>query len=106
MNLGTSGAIDQIPTGLNPRKTTLMVAPATGGLTGSFTMNDVMPDGVRLVRKVLYYGQVARILAESPENQGFGWFLLPQLPSGDVTPMPAPGTTPILSGNVVLKPKM
>lgn len=106
VNLKTGGAIDLIPAALNPRKTTLVVTPATGTLTGTFTMNDVMPNGVPLVRKVTYFGQVARILTMSPEEQGYGWFLLPQLPGGDVTPMPAPASTPVLSGNVVLRPKM
>jgi hypothetical protein len=106
VNVKTGGAIDLIPAALNPRKTTLAVTPATGALTGGFTLSDVMPNGATLVRKVTYFGQVARILTESPEEQGYGWFLLPQLPGGDVTPMPAPASTPVLSGNVVLRPKM
>ena len=105
VNLKALGTIDLIAKLKNPRATSLVVSPKTGEFTGTFTMVDVMPNHLPLTRVVKHQGQITRILSENPSNQGFGYFLLPQLPTGDITPMPLPASTQILSGNVVLKPK-
>ena len=106
LSLNGAGVMDALGKLKNPRSTTVAVSPATGSFNGSFVMVDMMPNGVPLTRVVPFAGQIVRLLPESPQNQGRGYFLLPQLPGSDVTPMPAPGSTPILSGSVLLTPKM
>ncbi len=92
-----------LPTDVNPSHTTLAITRGTGAFSGAFTLADIMPNGVQLLRPVSYQGQIVRTISNGVSTyRGVGWFLLPQLPPGNVSPMPLPTTTPILSGQVQL----
>ncbi len=90
--------------GENPRKTTLRVTPTTGEFTGTFAMDDPMPNGALMRRPATFAGMIVRNPGNTPEFTAFGNFQLPQLPSADVSPMPSPNMTPILSGGVEITP--
>ena len=73
---------------LNPGRTTLVIHPTTGAVSGSFRLVD---SGI--TRKVAYAGVVVR--PSSGPVKAVGHFLLPQLPL-------ASNTSPILSGKVII----
>jgi hypothetical protein len=62
------------------------------------------PEQIRILNKVAYEGLIVN---SGGELRGFGYFLLPQLPSQlpPQTPPLTPLTTPLLSGQVVLEPE-
>ncbi|MES2737956.1 MAG: immunoglobulin domain-containing protein [Verrucomicrobiota bacterium] len=72
----------------NPCNVTLKVNAATGLFSGQFTLNDANPPGKPVTRRVTYSGILVSHLEE-----GYGWFLLPALPTSS-TP------SPIKAGNV------
>lgn len=84
----------------NPRKTSLSTVLKTGAFSGAFTLSDpnpASPTGKPLVRTVKYQGLAV------PENgslRGYGYFLLPQLPTAE--PLTTLSTSPIRSGEVRL----
>ena len=105
VNLKTTGAIDAIAAGLNPRGVSLSVTDSTGALSGKLNMTDALPNGVVIARNpVAFVGQIVRIVGNTPELRGFGYFTLPQMPDFNISPTPAAGSTPIWTGNVKLKP--
>lgn len=82
----------------NPLKPRLDFFAPTGFFTGSFTLDDPIPDSTRLIKRVV--GFRGMILAS--RNEGGGFFLLPQLPDPSATPPTTINTSPILSGSVSL----
>ncbi|MDB6075156.1 MAG: propanediol utilization protein, partial [Verrucomicrobiaceae bacterium] len=90
---------------VNPAKTTLSIAPTTGAFSGLFTLNDpnpALPKSPFIRASIPYQGLVIR---NSGGLTGFGYYLLPQLPTAlpPQTPPLTLSTTPILSGQVVLE---
>ena len=83
-----SNAADFSGTMGNPTGLSLTLNAATGAMSGSFTLKDGA-----VTRVVPYYGLLVPRLSV---NMGVGYFLLPELP--------APTTTPMLSGQVLLGP--
>jgi Putative Ig domain len=73
----------------NLGKTTLVLSPKTGAISGAFTL----VDGV-LIRKGSYQGMIVR--TADTMTKAFGYFLLPQIPAVGQTST----TSPILSGQV------
>lgn len=81
---------------VNEAKVSLKLSPASGALSGHFTLLESTP---RLVRsKVKFQGQIVRRIAGGPSVAGF--FLLPQIPASG---QPA-NRAAILSGGVSLQP--
>ena len=88
----------------NPRKTTLKFTLATGEFSGGFTMEDSNPlpppaTPAVVKRAATYQGIIVR---EGGVHRGYGYFLIPQLPSAG-PPQTSPTTSPILSGQVVFE---
>jgi autotransporter-associated beta strand protein len=82
----------------NPRRMTLTINARTGLLTGRFSLSQAHPHGgtpSQVNRTVSYQ---AMIIGNGLTQQGFGYFLLPQLPSSQFESTSA---TPILSGQVI-----
>lgn len=90
---------------VNPDKIALTLAPATGAFSGTFNLSDPIPESTQryLRTKIAYQGLIVNT-AIGP--LGFGYYLLPQLPSQLPAQTPPLNllTTPILSGQVVLEP--
>lgn len=90
---------------VNPAKTSLKLTPSTGAFSGSFTLVDPVPASTARYNRsgIAFQGLVVRT---DSGVKGFGWFLLPQLPS--LLPPQIPSltltTSPVLSGQVVLEP--
>lgn len=85
----------------NPRKTSLSTVLKTGAFSGTFTLTDpnpAAPSGKPLVRTVKYQGLA---VPENGQLQGYGYFLLPQLPTEE--PRTTPSTSPIQSGTALLR---
>jgi autotransporter-associated beta strand protein len=81
----------------NPRRMTLTINARTGLLTGRFSLSEAHPHGgtpSQVNRTVSYQ---AMIIGNGVTQQGFGYFLLPQLPSSQFE---STSVTPILSGQV------
>ena len=90
---------------LNPAKTTLTIVPATGVFSGLFTLSDpnpLLPKSPYVRSNIAYQGLVIRTASGL---EGFGYYLLPQLPTALPPQIPALtlSSTPILSGQVVLE---
>lgn len=83
--------------------TSLKADPAKGGFSGKFALEDPNPRPAPPVvkRPVSFEGMV--VPTESG-LRGYGFYMLPQLPSGEVEPPTTPTTSPILSGTVHLIP--
>jgi hypothetical protein len=80
---------------VNKGQVTLTLNPASGAISGTFTLVETTP--VPFTRaKVPFQAQVVRLANGRVKAAGF--FLLPQIPSGDQKP----ADTPILSGRVQL----
>ncbi len=79
---------------VNPGKVTFTLNPATGAVSGSFSLTETTPPSVRA--KIPFRGQVVRLRDGSPK--AVGYFLLPQIP----TPGQAANASPILSGGFTL----
>jgi hypothetical protein len=83
---------------LNPASTSLTVE-TKGVFKGSFKLSDTDPRAAFSTKTVARTGNyIGVIINNSGEIQGFGSFLLPQLPSD--TPATTPTSSPILSGFV------
>jgi hypothetical protein len=82
----------------NPRRMTLVINARTGLLTGRFALSEAHPFGgtPNPVNRTVNYQ--AMIIGNGVTQQGFGYFLLPQLPSSQFERVTA---TPILSGQVI-----
>ncbi len=89
------GAIENIPTNLNPCNTHFTLEPVKGSFNGSFTIQTGPANGPKLNRPATFYGQLQG-------NTGVGFFLLPQLPDTSTTPPQTLNTSPMLSGSVSL----
>jgi hypothetical protein len=84
----------------NPRKMTLVINAKTGVISGKFTLSAPHPFGgspAVITRVVSYLGL---IINNGSAQQGWGYFLLPQLPSNATEKATA---TPILSGQAVFE---
>ena len=79
---------------MNLGRTSLTISPASGSVTGSFTLKDGT-----LTRSVKFQGMIIRCADGSTTANGY--FLLPQLPIMGVN---TATTSPILSGNVDVIP--
>jgi hypothetical protein len=82
----------------NPRKMTLVINAKTGAISGKFTLSAPHPQGgtpAIINRVVSYFGL---IINNGSDQQGWGYFLLPQLPTG----LESVSTTPVLSGQAVV----
>jgi len=82
-----------VPT--NPTKTTLVISKASGAVSGKFTLTETTPPLVRA--NVAFTGQTVRFA--SGDVEAVGYFLLPQIPTGNQTIK----TSPILSGAVAVE---
>jgi hypothetical protein len=74
----------------NPGKVTIAINPATGAVSGDFTLVETTPPLTRA--KVPFQGQVVRL--GNGTVKAAGYFLLPQIPASGQTA----ATAPILSG--------
>lgn len=83
----------------NPRKMTLVFNAKTGAVSGKFTLSAPHPFGgtPAVINRVVSY--LGLIIDNGVEQQGWGYFLLPQLPSNAAEKTTA---TPILSGQAVV----
>ena len=104
INITPAGTIGPLYIYENERKITLTITNKTGEFKSTFNMDDYTANGVLLKRPVIAYGQIVRTAVALDEFRGFGSFQLPQLPSPAISPLPAPITTPILSGKMQLVP--
>ena len=85
------------PVATNPGKVTIAINPATGAVSGDFTLVETTPPLTRA--KVPFQGQVVRL--GNGTVKAAGYFLLPQIPASGQTA----ATAPILSGGFrVLQP--
>ena len=88
----------------NTARTTLVINATTGAFNGAFSLTDPVPSSaLKYSRNAIpYQGLIVRT---SSGLQGFGYYLLPQLPSQlpAQTPPLTLLTTPILSGQAVLQ---
>ncbi len=94
-NIGIKNKITLV--GGSATMTTLKADAAKGTYSGKFTLEDNNPLSVppKLKRPVTYQG----LVVPTPSGlRGYGYFLLPQLPSNLVSPATTPTTSPILSG--------
>ena len=73
---------------------TLVSTSAGGTFNGKFTLPDPAPAG----RSIPFQGQLV-----TPNNVGYGYFLVPQLADPNATPPTTATTSPILSGQVLLQ---
>ncbi len=92
---------------VNPANTTISITSSTGAFSGKFTLDDILADGSTCTRTGTYQGQIVRFINGTPAvttYRGAGWFMLPQLPPANVSPVPSTASTPILSGQVSLVP--
>ena len=101
LSIGTANAITYPAS--RPRSTTLKLTPATGYFNGTFYLEDPnpVPGGTpNPVKRTVTYEGV--IIQDGAQQRGYGWFLLPQLPSSGP---PATNTTnsPQLSGQVLFE---
>ncbi|MBL9114130.1 MAG: putative Ig domain-containing protein [Verrucomicrobiaceae bacterium] len=78
----------------NPGKAKLSINPASGLVTGEFTLTEASPALVRSAIK--FYGVIVR--PASGTEKAFGYFLVPQVPGVGQTIK----TSPMLSGQVVI----
>ena len=84
---------------------TLTVTPKTGAFNGTFGLTNTNDYPTLMKRSSSYNGLIVRTFnGTSPVYRGVGWFLLPQLPDLNVSPLPAATSTPILAGSVLLTP--
>jgi hypothetical protein len=87
----------------NPRRMTLVITSRTGVISGRFSLSGAHPFAssggtpATINRTVNYLGL---IINNGTLQQGWGYFLLPQLPSNAAEKMTA---TPILSGQAVFE---
>lgn len=83
--------------------TTLKADAAKGGFSGKFVLEDVSPRPPPPVvkRPVSFEGMV---VPTDGGLRGYGFYLLPQLPSNEAEPPTTPTTSPVLSGTVHLEP--
>jgi autotransporter-associated beta strand protein len=85
---------------VNPRRVTLKIVPRTGLLSGRFVLSADHPDLVnggrpaQITRRVNFSGAIVR---NEGEEEGLGYFLLPQLPSSAAE---ASERTVLLSGQI------
>lgn len=81
------------------------IPPRTGLFGGTMVLDDANPitggKPARVKRSVPYQGILVK---DGAGYVGYGYFLLPNLPSGAVTPPTTPTTSPIESGMVILQP--
>lgn len=81
------------------------IPPRTGLFGGTMVLDDANPitggKPARVKRSVSYQGILVK---DGAGYVGYGYFLLPNLPSGAVTPPTTPTTSPIESGMVILQP--
>ena len=82
------------PAAANPAKVTLKISPATGVVTGAFTLVEATPKLTRA--KIAFQGQIVRL--SNGQRKAVGYFLLPQIPA----PGQAASKTAILSGGFSL----
>ena len=82
------------PASSNPAKVTLKISPATGAVTGAFTLVEATPKLTRA--KIAFQGQIVRL--SNGQRKAVGYFLLPQIPA----PGQAASKTAILSGGFSL----
>jgi hypothetical protein len=61
----------------NPGKVTLKISPATGAVTGAFTLVEATPKLTRA--KIAFQGQVVRL--SNGSHKAVGYFMLPQIPA-------------------------
>lgn len=97
------GAKNKItPPAAGPAGTTLSADAAKGTFGGKFALEDANPrqPPPTVKRPATYQGLV---VPTDEGLRGFGWFLLPQLPSASEVPPTTPTTSPILSGNVLFE---
>lgn len=79
----------------NPGKVTITLNPATGAVTGTFSL---IENNLRLLRsKITFQGQVVRTV--NGNSKVFGYFLLPQIPASGQ----AASLSQILSGGFTLE---
>jgi hypothetical protein len=82
------------PAAQNPGKVTLKISPATGAVSGLFTLAEATPKLTRA--KIAFQGQIVRL--SNGQRKAVGYFLLPQIPA----PGQAANQAPILSGGFSL----
>jgi hypothetical protein len=87
----------------NPRETTLRIVPRTGLLNGGFVLRDDHPDLInggrpQQIKRVVRYS--GAIIKNGGDEEGLGYFLLPQLPSSAAESILR---TEILSGQMRLE---
>ena len=87
---------------LNPATLTLNVNPKNGAFSGGFVLkgdpDPTKPAGT-VARSARFFGLLVPRLGV---QQGVGWFLLGELPSAG-PPKTTPGTSPVLSGQVLIE---
>lgn len=91
----TGATVVPMPTSAlaNPGKATLSITAATGAFSGYITLVETSP---ALTRRIPYQGMIIR--TQSGTSKGFGYFLLPQIPTGNQTIK----NSPVKSGQVVI----
>jgi len=72
------------------------LTPSTGAFSGDFTIPGTT---TALNRKASFSGQIVRLIGTTTTMQGYGYFLLPKVPSTGQTVK----TSPKLSGRVLLQ---
>ncbi len=88
----------------NPGFIALSITASTGLFSGSFKLTDsdtTLAEPKPLTRTSAFSGYIVRDAANL--RQGYGSFTLPKMPQNSVMPFTTSSTSPILSGNVVLK---
>lgn len=85
---------------LNRGSVTCRIRPATGLVTGSFSLSDTLTTGALIKRSNVAYQ--ALVIPQEGQQIAHGYFLLPQLPNPVTQP---PSSTAILSGEVRLLPE-
>lgn len=82
------------PSAQNPGKVTLKISPATGAVSGLFTLVETSPKLTRA--KIAFRGQIVRL--SNGQRKAVGYFLLPQIPASGQSA----SKTAILSGGFSL----
>lgn len=83
------------PSPANPGKVSLKISPASGAVSGLFTLVEPSPKLTRA--KIAFQGQIVRL--SNGQRKAAGYFLLPQIPA----PGQAASKAPILSGSFSLQ---